>query len=456
VLAVVGTVLIALSVGGLALLAAGPVGEFASEGPLAMQADEPRATRAGADQPPVTPEPAANPGVEAVGASQLDSAPTSLPPSFRTVLDESFADNRMGWLDNPQSTAWLANGTYRLFAREPRRFVAIAAPLVTPLYDVVVSATFRKTGGPPGGGYGLIVRDQGPTSREGVNQSGRYYVIEVGDRGQIGMWRREEDQWIELLPWTPSEAVHPGGESNELEVWAVGQRLALFVNGVQVASRLDGNLPTGGVGLFVGGDFNEVALERLVVREPAIADAPPSRPVTGAVTGDGRAADSRAPSLSANPTAVPTPTPRPFMPITRLVIPSISLDAPAMTAGLVDKAQGVTWQVPPFVIGHARGTGGAGGPGNAVLVGHVTSLAWGNVFANLHRVRLGDMVRVFSGDQGYEYRVVDVHTTGRTDVSVVGATPSPAITLLTCTGLWLPLLDDYAERLVVRGELVPE
>jgi LPXTG-site transpeptidase (sortase) family protein len=446
-------VLIALSVGGLALLAAGPVSELANEQPLAIQADESRATLADAGQPlATTPEASVTPGVEPVGGSPVESAPTALPPTFRTVLDESFADNRMGWPDDPQSTAWLANGMYRLFARDPKRFVAIGAPLVTPVQDVVVTATFRKTGGPPGGGYGLIVRDQSPTWHEGVNQGGRYDVIEVGDRGQIGMWRREEDRWTELMPWTPSAAVHPGGESNDLEVWAVGQRLALFVNGVQVASRLDGNLPTGGVGLFVGGDFNEVALERLVVRAPATAETPPSE--LGA--GDGRAADRGAPTVSASPTGLTTPTPRPFMPITRVVIPSISLDAPASTAGLVDKAQGVTWQVPPFVIGHARGSGGAGGPGNAVLVGHVTSRAWGNVFVNLHRIQLGDVVRVFSGVEGYQYRVVYVHNTSRTDVSVVGATPTPAITLLTCTGLWLPLLGDYAERLVVRGELVQE
>ena len=422
--------LIALSVGGLALLAVGPVTESANERPLEMQADEPRALHA-ADQPSTTPAPSATPSVEPFAAASVDSTSSSLPLALHTVFDETFADNRMGWPDNPRSTAWLADGNYRLFAREARRFVAIGAPLITPLHDVVVTATFRKTGGPAGGGYGLILRDQTPTSHEGLNQSGRYDVLEVGDLGQVGIWRREEDRWIELLPWTPSEAVHRGGEPNEVEVWAIGQRLALLVNGIQVASRVDDNLTTGGVGLFVGGDFNEVALERMIVREPASAEAPPS------------------------PTAVPTATPRPFMPITRVVIPSISLDAPAEMAGLVDKNHGVTWQVPPLVIGHARGTGSAGGPGNAVLVGHVSSRGLGNVFANLQRVHPGDVVRVFSGETGYEYRVVDVHTAGRTDVSVVGATPTPTITLLTCTGLWLPLLADYAERLVVRGELVP-
>ena len=33
-------------------------------------------------------------------------------------------------------------------------------------------------------------------------------------------------------------------------------------------------------------------------------------------------------------------------------------------------------------------------------------------------------------------------------------TAAPSVSLITCTGLWLPQLNDYAERLVVRAELM--
>src|SRR5207244_7943612 len=71
-------------------------------------------------------------------------------------------------------------------------------------------------------------------------------------------------------------------------------------------------------------------------------------------------------------TPAPTPTPNPSRPITRVVIPSIALDAPAVPAGLVKRDGAITWEVPPFKIGHAQDMAGAGGAGNAVLVGHVT------------------------------------------------------------------------------------
>jgi sortase A len=110
--------------------------------------------------------------------------------------------------------------------------------------------------------------------------------------------------------------------------------------------------------------------------------------------------------------------------------------------------------VPPFVVGHAEGTAGAGAAGNAVLMGHITSRNLGNVFINLDKVQVGDMLAVFSGDRQFDYRVVEVKAVPRTDVSVVEPTGKPTVTLITCTGTWLPLISDYSHRLVVRAERV--
>ncbi|MDP8924842.1 MAG: DUF1080 domain-containing protein [Chloroflexota bacterium] len=181
------------------------------------------------------------------------------------LLDERFTDNQRGWPSDQQSTAWLADGGYRLFARQPGKFVAVGAPIAGRLRDVVMTATFRKVGGPPGGGYGLIIRDQGDGPRDGVAQGGRYYVLEAGDRGEVGIWRRDGDRWIDILPWTPSSAVRPGDAPNELTVRVVGDRLRFLVNGVEVADQVDATLGEGSVGVFVGGDSNEVLLERLLV-----------------------------------------------------------------------------------------------------------------------------------------------------------------------------------------------
>jgi hypothetical protein len=207
--------------------------------------------------------------VEAVPTAT--SAPTPVQPPPRVLLDERFVDNRRGWPDNSGATAWLTGEGYRLAARWPGQFVAVGARLANPVWDVTVTVSFRKVGGPPGGGYGVILGDQGPGPRDGLYQGGRYYVLEVGDRAELGIWRYDNDHWVDLIPWVKSSRVHPGSEPNEVQARVDGTRLVLVVNGTQVASIEDGGmvLPVGDVGVFVGGDGNDVLLEHLVVQVPA-------------------------------------------------------------------------------------------------------------------------------------------------------------------------------------------
>jgi hypothetical protein len=187
----------------------------------------------------------------------------------RTILDERFPAVRPGWPNAPESTAWFGDGAYHLLAREPGRFVAVGAPAGDALRDVVVSGTFRKVGGLAGGGYGLIVRDEGPGPRDGVSQQGRYYVFGIADDGRVGVWRRENDRWVDLLPWTPLPAVRTGDGRNQLTARAIGQRLTFSVNNVQVASLDDSALTRGGVGVYAGGDGNEVLVEQFTVQVPS-------------------------------------------------------------------------------------------------------------------------------------------------------------------------------------------
>ena len=200
-----------------------------------------------------SPTAAPRPTVLAGGPSLLDARFTSGP-----------ADN---WVENPPYAAW-SDGAYRLQARDLAQFVAVGVPTGQDLSDTVVSATFRKTGGSPGGGYGLILRDQGPLPRDGISQESNAYVFATGDLGEFGVWRRDGDHWVDLVPWTRSNAVRAGGSPNDLMVRALGVQMTFNVNGMQVAVVEDDTLASGGVGIFVGGDYNEVALDHFSVQLP--------------------------------------------------------------------------------------------------------------------------------------------------------------------------------------------
>ena len=140
-------------------------------------------------------------------------------------------------------------------------------------------------------------------------------------------------------------------------------------------------------------------------------------------------------------------------PITSITIPSIDLSAEVVQANMLPVDGGYTWQVPAFKVGHAETTAGAGEVGNAVLLGHVTSLRSGNVFQELDKVKVGDTVQVFSNDAEFDYRVVSSTAVPRSDASVLQPTQTPSVSLITCTGMWLPTIWDYTERLVVHAEL---
>jgi hypothetical protein len=169
------------------------------------------------------------------------------------------------WPNNPTGPAWFGNGGYHLLAREAGRFMALGLPVPQVVNTAVLTAEFRKVGGPAGGGYGFIIRDQGATSeRDGRNQAGKYMVLEVGDRGDVGIWQRNETRWIDVMPWTHSDLVHTDQGLNALVIMLRGNAVRFEVNGEAVADlTYDGIGPQGGVGLFVGGDLNEVVLEWL-------------------------------------------------------------------------------------------------------------------------------------------------------------------------------------------------
>jgi hypothetical protein len=211
-------------------------------------------------------------------------------PRFR--FDDDFASNTTGWPDAPDGNAGYADSGYRMRALEPGKFVAVDAPSADAFHDGVISARFHKVGGPSGGGYGLIVADQGPDVHDGTFQGGRFIVAEASDVGTFGIWQREQDHWIDLVPWTPTGTVQAGNDANELSLRAEGRRLTFSINGTDVGD-VDTNLPAGRVGVFVGGDGNEVALEHFAVEwpTPTAARTPrPLAPVTTSASGRSAAA----------------------------------------------------------------------------------------------------------------------------------------------------------------------
>jgi sortase A len=129
----------------------------------------------------------------------------------------------------------------------------------------------------------------------------------------------------------------------------------------------------------------------------------------------------------------------------RVVAASIGLDTKVVESHIVNGE----WQVPKFVAGHLEGTSLPLEGSNIVLSGHVQSLSSGNVFAKIGSLHLGDSVQVYTKASVITYVVSKINVVSHNDVNVVRPTPDEQLTLITCTGIWLPLQRDYDSRLIV-------
>jgi sortase A len=94
--------------------------------------------------------------------------------------------------------------------------------------------------------------------------------------------------------------------------------------------------------------------------------------------------------------------------------------------------------------GHLENTALPGEAGNAVIAGHRDSF-----FRPLRDVRIGDDVTVNTGRARFHYRVTSFRVVHPYDISVIGPTKQPTLTLITCYPFWV--LGPAPDRFVVRA-----
>lgn len=125
----------------------------------------------------------------------------------------------------------------------------------------------------------------------------------------------------------------------------------------------------------------------------------------------------------------------------RMVAPSIGLDSPVTEVFVIDGA----WQVADYAVGYHHGTALPGEKGNTVMAGHAGFR--GGVFRDLGSLAPGNDIWIFAGGWRYHYRVRDSKSVWPNEIDVMDPTPTPVLTLITCTA-W------DTQRLVVVADLV--
>ena len=184
-------------------------------------------------------------------------------------------------------------------------------------------------------------------------------------------------------------------------------------------------------------------------RTSAATTAAPPAPVEKPAWPAGTATDAQARIIP-----IPPPRSQPYanrtLPPVRLVVPSIDVDSRVIQLGTkYDKNGALVWETPPFVVGHYRGTGNPGEPGNVVLGGHISSPNEGLVFKRLPEVEISDGVVVETAEKAFLYQVTDIKVVDPDRVEVMGPTEGLIVTLITCVPDGV-----YTQRLIIRAEAV--
>jgi sortase A len=105
--------------------------------------------------------------------------------------------------------------------------------------------------------------------------------------------------------------------------------------------------------------------------------------------------------------------------IGRIEIPRIGLKAMIL--------EGATSRTLALALGHIPGTALPGSEGNIGIAGHRDTF-----FRGLRGVHPGDAIVLTTRERSYHYRVQSCEVVGPLETRVLGNTPEPALTLVTC------------------------
>lgn len=160
------------------------------------------------------------------------------------------------------------------------------------------------------------------------------------------------------------------------------------------------------------------------------------------------------PIISRTVAPAPPPTPgRSPVPIW-LSIPSIGVEAPIVAVGL--EPSGIMASPPEagLVVWYELGPR-PGESSNAVLAGHVDWKGKVGIFARLDELQIGDVIEVQNGpDSGFQFAVESINQYQASTAPVAeifGSSPHSIITLITCTGPFDPIRQEYRDRLIVKA-----
>jgi hypothetical protein len=174
------------------------------------------------------------------------------------VLQDNFATCTLPTVDDQDHTLGCQDGQYVMLSKVPEtRWVYYGEDYGDTVIQVdtrIISSTSTAFVE-----YGLVFRVAG----DGNN----YYAFTVTNDGEYSFFYLQNDNWTDVVSYTPSSAVLTDGSWNHLDVYAQGDQFTFFVNGQMLTTVSDATFDSGTVGFVLNTDEggSEVAFSNLRV-----------------------------------------------------------------------------------------------------------------------------------------------------------------------------------------------
>jgi len=188
---------------------------------------------------------------------------TAAPTAQLLLLEDDFSNPKSGWDRGDDSDAeWgYQDEEYRILVKTEDLTVWANTREKYDLANLVMVVEARRVAGPVDNEYGVIIRYQDRSN---------FYLFSVSSDGQYAVQMLRDDNWKELVKWSPSPVIKGDEGTNVLRVVAEGPQMHFVVNGEQLCVVEDSTFTSGSIGLAAG-TFTETGVEvrfdSLMVRE---------------------------------------------------------------------------------------------------------------------------------------------------------------------------------------------
>jgi len=192
------------------------------------------------------------PGVVSAQGSSPEVAfiPTSSVPANGVLLySDDFSNMNSGWptrsADPQIGYCGYKDGRFQIAISEKGKTIQVNPTNIFTNFALESEASLEE--GPDESCYGVILR---------LTEKGNGYYFFITSLGDYSFVKLQNDKWVDIIPWTKSNAIHAGKATNMIKVECNGNKFTFYTNGVKLRECNDNSILSGNIGLFAGA-FNE-------------------------------------------------------------------------------------------------------------------------------------------------------------------------------------------------------